>query len=189
MILNPTLGGKKLPTLTNPGAAADLRKGKQLIDQYGNPLTGTMPELAAQTIVPGTSDQIIPAGRFLAGDLTIKACPMNVLTELDLTLTESSVVTASGLVNPRAIIGYFDGIAYLTKTYDPNPVIMLYADISGNLATVELMYSSSLRTQAVPYTWTSDMGIATWTSNGVTIDISALDLCWYTGAWVFQIYG
>ena len=35
-------GGTVLPTLTNPGTAADLAEGKQLIDADGNVVTGTM---------------------------------------------------------------------------------------------------------------------------------------------------
>lgn len=35
-------GGVELPTLENEGSAEDLVKGKQLIDQNGNPVTGTM---------------------------------------------------------------------------------------------------------------------------------------------------
>lgn len=42
MLNNPIILGAKLPTLTNPGAAGDLLAGKQLIDQNGNVLTGTM---------------------------------------------------------------------------------------------------------------------------------------------------
>ena len=47
MIFNPThkKGGIVLPTLSNPAVAADLRNGKQLIDQNGQPLTGTMPNV------------------------------------------------------------------------------------------------------------------------------------------------
>ena len=41
MIVNE--GGKKLPKLTTPGVAADLLTGKQLIDQYGNVIDGSMP--------------------------------------------------------------------------------------------------------------------------------------------------
>ena len=63
--------GIQLPTLTNPGTAADLLAGKELIDQDGNPLTGTMPSLTAQTITPGVSDQIIAAGRYLTGAVTV----------------------------------------------------------------------------------------------------------------------
>lgn len=61
-----------LPTLTTPGAAADLRTGKQLIDGSGNIITGTMPEQAAQTITPGTSNKTIASGRYLTGTQTIK---------------------------------------------------------------------------------------------------------------------
>ena len=63
--------GIQLPTLNNPGTAADLLAGKELIDQDGNPLTGTMPSLTAQTITPGVSDQIIAAGRYLSGAVTV----------------------------------------------------------------------------------------------------------------------
>lgn len=46
MIVDPILyqQGLKLPELTNPGTAADLLAGKQLVDQFGEPLTGTMPK-------------------------------------------------------------------------------------------------------------------------------------------------
>lgn len=61
-----------LPALTTPGVAADLRTGKQLIDGSGNIVTGTMPEQAAQTITPGTSNKTIASGRYLTGTQTIK---------------------------------------------------------------------------------------------------------------------
>ena len=42
MIFQPQIVGKPLPALTNPGTAADLLSGKQLIDANGNVLTGTL---------------------------------------------------------------------------------------------------------------------------------------------------
>lgn len=42
MIFQPQIIGKPLPALTNPGTAADLLSGKQLIDANGNVLTGTL---------------------------------------------------------------------------------------------------------------------------------------------------
>lgn len=72
MILQPTIIGEKLPTLTNPGSAADLLAGKQLIDADGNILTGTMPTQGAQTITPGTAAKTIAAGRYLTGAQTIQ---------------------------------------------------------------------------------------------------------------------
>lgn len=39
------ISGQSLPALSNPGAAGDLKNGKQLIDANGNVLTGTMPNI------------------------------------------------------------------------------------------------------------------------------------------------
>ena len=72
MIFQPQIVGKPLPTLTNPGTAADLRSGKQLIDANGNVLTGTMPTQGAQIIAPGTTAKTIAAGRYLTGTQTIQ---------------------------------------------------------------------------------------------------------------------
>lgn len=56
-------GGKKLPTLTNPGAAGDLLTGKQLINQNGEILTGTMVNRGAVTqALNAGGSYTIPAG-------------------------------------------------------------------------------------------------------------------------------
>lgn len=75
MIVGPINGGMILPELTNPGTAADLYPGKQLIDANGNVLTGSMPTQGAQTITPGTSNKTIQSGRFLTGTQTIQGDP------------------------------------------------------------------------------------------------------------------
>lgn len=67
MIKNPiVVGGIKLPTLTNPGTAADLLADKQLIDQEGNPLTGTMPTKAATDLIINGATVTVPAGYYAA---------------------------------------------------------------------------------------------------------------------------
>lgn len=55
-------------TLTN---ASDLRAGLVAYGLYGK-VTGSMPDLAATTYTPTTSDQTIPAGKYIAGAQTIK---------------------------------------------------------------------------------------------------------------------
>ncbi len=61
-----------LPSLTNPGTAADLLSGKQLIDANGNVVTGTIPSQAGTTIIPGTSDKTaVAAGRYTTGAVTV----------------------------------------------------------------------------------------------------------------------
>lgn len=73
-------GGPPLPLLTSPGTAGDLRAGKQLIDNNGDVLTGTLPEVAQATptinvsaggLVTASVNQaggIVPAGSKSATD-------------------------------------------------------------------------------------------------------------------------
>lgn len=63
-------GGADLDLVT--ASASDIRNGKVIVDQDGNPLTGTMAEKAAATYTPGTANQIISANQYLAGAQTIK---------------------------------------------------------------------------------------------------------------------
>lgn len=64
MIFNSSFGGKALPILTNPGASSDLLEGKQLIDQDGNPLTGTLPTKTSSDLTASGSSIIVPAGYY-----------------------------------------------------------------------------------------------------------------------------
>lgn len=65
MIFNPILtGGKKLPVLTDPGTAADLLSGKQLIDQNGEAITGTIATKTASDLTASGSSIIVPAGYY-----------------------------------------------------------------------------------------------------------------------------
>ena len=50
MIFQPQIVGKPLPALTNPGTAADLLSGKQLIDANGNVLKGTLVNREVHTV-------------------------------------------------------------------------------------------------------------------------------------------
>ena len=70
MIHNPIR--KALPDLSNPGAADDLRSGKQLVGADGSIVTGIMPEVAGETITPGTTAQTaVAAGRYITGDVVV----------------------------------------------------------------------------------------------------------------------
>lgn len=56
--------GVQLPELSNPGTAADLLAGKQLVDQYGNPLTGTMPQRSVANLTASGAAVTVPAGYY-----------------------------------------------------------------------------------------------------------------------------
>lgn len=108
----------KLPTLTMPGVAEDIRTGKQLIDGSGNVVTGTMPEQAEQTITPGTSDQTIAAGRYLAGTQTIAG---------------DSNLVAENIASGKTIFGvngsYTGGGKMVNGSFTPSS----YADVSHTI--------------------------------------------------------
>ena len=55
-------GGVELPTLENEGSAEDLAQGMQLIDQNGNPVTGTMQEL--ESYMDGATFAVDSEGEF-----------------------------------------------------------------------------------------------------------------------------
>lgn len=66
-------GGKTLIDLTSDTVVAGaLRQGYIAHDKSGAQITGTIADQAAQTITPGTADQTIASGRYLAGVQTIK---------------------------------------------------------------------------------------------------------------------
>lgn len=58
MLFNPVVGGKKLPVLTNPAAAADIMQNKQAIDQSGQIITGTKAPLPTLTN-PGSAGDLL----------------------------------------------------------------------------------------------------------------------------------
>lgn len=61
--------GTKLPDLTNPGAAADLRKGKQLIDQAGQIVNGTLDSSGGDwEIVFFSTDSRYPSSDVFSGE-------------------------------------------------------------------------------------------------------------------------
>lgn len=64
MIFQPIISGTQLPELSNPGTAEDLLEGKQLIDQYGNPLTGTIQTNTDTDISVSGPTITIPSGYY-----------------------------------------------------------------------------------------------------------------------------
>ena len=109
MIFQPQIIGKPLPALTNPGTAADLLSGKQLIDANGNVLTGTMPTQGAQTITPGTTAKTIAAGRYLTGVQTIQGdadlVPGNIKSGVNIFGVEGILEEITNYAHSESFIG------------------------------------------------------------------------------------
>lgn len=64
MIVNEGGGGKTLPDLTNPGSANDLAKGKQLIGQNGEIVSGAVPVRSASDVTASGATVTVPAGQY-----------------------------------------------------------------------------------------------------------------------------
>lgn len=104
MIGNPVIvkSGIKLPTLTDPGIAADLLAPKQLIDTEGNALIGTMPEVeqATPSIVVSsagliTASAVQEAGHVAGGTKSVTQ-QLAVKTSSDLTASGATVTAPAG---------------------------------------------------------------------------------------------
>jgi hypothetical protein len=65
-------GGKsKLKPVT--ATANDVLKGKVIVDANGNPLTGTIESMSAQTITPSSSNKTVACnGKYMTGDISVK---------------------------------------------------------------------------------------------------------------------
>ena len=65
-------GGKsKLKVVT--AAANDVLKDKVIVDANGNPLTGTIESMGAQTITPSNVNKTVACnGKYMTGDITVK---------------------------------------------------------------------------------------------------------------------
>lgn len=163
MLNNPIiLGGASLPALTNPGTAADLLTGKQLIDASGKVLSGSMTDRGAvsQSLNAGGS-YTIPAGyhngsgRVTANSLSSQTG--GTATAADIasgktawvngsritgTLTETythiqktiSVTNSSGKTVVMSYIGLFNNMPYLNfeKIANSSSVTVTVVGFYGN---------------------------------------------------------
>lgn len=69
-ILTP-YGGASADLDAVTALASDVLQGKVIVGPDGEPLTGTIPTLSARTITPGTGNQVIAGGNYLAGNITV----------------------------------------------------------------------------------------------------------------------
>lgn len=141
MIFQPQIVGKPLPALTNPGTAADLLSGKQLIDANGNVLTGTLVNREVHTVtVQGSGTDELQVQN-------VEQRPIMVVVFSENDIPDNSIVSSIQLkTNPsfsqiaRKTLGnsisIFDGGGF---TYSPGTKIL---SVEGFLSYV---YSSEIQ--------------------------------------------
>lgn len=140
MIFQPQIVGKPLPALTNPGTAADLRSGRQLIDANGNVLTGTLVNREVHTVtVQGSGTDELQVQN-------VEQRPIMVVVFSENDVPDNSIVLSIQLkTNPSfsqiarkssGTIDIFDGGGF---TYSPGTKIL---SVKGFLSYV---YSSEIQ--------------------------------------------
>lgn len=93
MIVNEGAGGgKKLPTLTNPGAAGDLLSGKQLLNQEGEVVNGTILSKTDSDISVSGRTVTVPAGHYATQ--ASKSVPSATQATPSITVDTNGLVTA-----------------------------------------------------------------------------------------------
>lgn len=85
-------GGKKLPTLTNPGAAGDMLSGKQLLNQEGEVVTGTIPSKTDADISVSGRTVTVPAGHY--GTQASKSVATVTQATPSVTVSNTGLITA-----------------------------------------------------------------------------------------------
>ena len=105
--LSHIISGSKLPSLSNPGTASDLLSGKQLINENGEIVIGSIPSQSGTTITPGTSQKTACAsGRYTTGNIYVAG---------DVDLVASNIKSG---VNIFGVEGSLEGKETVTGTFD-----------------------------------------------------------------------
>ena len=66
-------GGGKSNLKVVTATANDVLKGKVIVDANGNPLTGTIESMGAQTITPSNTNKTVSCnGKYMTGDVSVK---------------------------------------------------------------------------------------------------------------------
>lgn len=89
----PEAGGIELPELENEGTAADLLSGKQLIDQDGNVVTGTIETKTESNLTASGNTVTVPAG-YYASNAT-KILDLVPIARPIISIDDTGLITAS----------------------------------------------------------------------------------------------
>ena len=156
--------GTKLPTLTTPGAAADLKSGKQLIDQDGKMLTGSMPtvEVATPTASISTSGIITASvtqeAGYVAGGTKSKTYQIDTQSTKTITPTTSTQVAVQAYRYTTGSV-YVEGDTNL-RAYNIKKGVSIF-DVAGTYQGQEI-YRETLTSASTPVTGAISEGVGVW---------------------------
>lgn len=107
-------GGTPLPPLTNPGTAADLLSGKQLIDGTGRVVTGSMPDIVPQRMeLESGQTYTIPRGYHSGSGIITAKGGAGGSFSVPLVVTVEAGATVTATNGADTVTGVSDGTATL----------------------------------------------------------------------------
>lgn len=154
--------GTDLPELTNEGSASDLLSGKQLIDQDGNIVTGTIATKTASNLTASGATVTVPAGYYATQATksvatTTQATP-SVSIDANGKITATATQTA-GYVTAGTKTGTKQLTTQATKTITPST--------SSQTAVASGVYTTGAVTvAAIPSSYIQPSGTLSVTANG-----------------------
>lgn len=135
----PEAGGVELPELSNPGTAADLLSGKELIDGEGNIITGTIASKTSINLIASGATVTVPAGYYASQVSKSVATGSAKTPATTMTKNPSISVNSSGLIT-----------ASVSGTQSVTPTVSAGYVSSGTAGTITVSGSATkqLTTQA-----------------------------------------
>ena len=162
-----TYTGPGLPSLSTPGTAADLRSGKQLINQSGSIVTGTMSTVTVATPTASISTSgIITASvtqeaGYVAGGTKSKTYQIDTQSTKTITPTTSTQVAVQAYRYTTGSV-YVEGDTNL-RAYNIKKGISIF-DVAGTYQGQEI-YRETLTNASTPVTGVISAGVGVWNIN------------------------
>ena len=158
-------GGNNVDLDVITAAASDILKGKIGIGPDGEPLTGTIPSLSAKTITPGKTNQVLNAGNYLAGNITVKGDSNLAAANIK---SGKSIFGVSGSCKEFKVyygeVGYKGTLPFYYKGYNSEgtkrtvttnyleltnlgftPIVLWYMQYKANETCIAIYYSGLIR--------------------------------------------
>jgi hypothetical protein len=124
--------------------ASDLLSGKTATTDAGE-IIGTIPSKAAQTYTPGTTNQVIPAGQYLAGNQTIEGSanlvPENIKEGVNIFGVLGTSILAPLVTSGQYTILNSDYPQSFNIGFEPNS-LLLWFYYSGSFQSIAIVWNS-----------------------------------------------
>ena len=167
--------GVQLPTLTNPGAAGDLRSGKQLIGQDGSTVNGSLSEVTQAT--PGisvSSSGLITASATQSGGIVTagtKSATKQLSSSDDADFIAENIKKGYTIFGVTGTLNYIEpATVTVTNNHYINDMFVSWINNDGTTGEARIAYGKSVSFETKKVFVISDTDTGTlWSANGCEV--------------------